>query len=123
MSMMKHAIFAASLVGGAMLVSVGNPVSAATIAPAVAQSPDAAAVQQIRHDWSHRADRLGGRHYWRPKNSPNNYDRRSFRYYGPSVGFGLSVPGISLGIGVPSPRYHSYDYGWPYGYGHGYRRY
>lgn len=122
MSIMKQAILTASLIGGAVALSGANPASASSLAPAFAQAPESAAVQDVRHRWEHRPGRLGGERYWQPKNAPDNdrygyrYDR-SFRYSGPRVGFGLTVPGFSFGIGTP--RY--YGYSRPYGYDYGYR--
>lgn len=123
MRVMKHAIFAMGLAGGAMVLSAATPASAATLTPALDQIGDWAAVEDVRHDFRGRPGRLQGERYWQQKNSPgDDYWRRSFRRSGPAVGFGLSVPGFSFGVGVPSAYYGSYGYGYPYGYGYGYRR-
>jgi hypothetical protein len=121
MRVVKHTVFAVSLIGAAVALSGANPASAASLAPAFAQTPEAAAVQDVRHRWEHRPGRLQGERYWQPKNAPHNHRYGpTFRRSGPTVGFGLSVPGLSFGIGVPR-HYGTYGHARPYGYGYGYR--
>ena len=120
MRVMKHTILAAGLVGAAVALSGANPASAASLAPAFTQTPETAAVQDVRHSWEHRPGRLQGERYWQGKNAPHNRSYgHTFRRSGPAVGFGLSLPGFSLGLGVPR-HYGTYGYARPYGYNYGY---
>lgn len=124
MRLMNLSILAAGLISGAALLSGTNSAAATTLAPALAQTGDEAAVHAVRHDLRNRPNRLHGPRYRGPKNDPYHRSvRRGFR--GPDVGFGLSMPGFSFGLGVPTGRYN-YGYSRPYGYGpygYGYRGY
>jgi hypothetical protein len=119
MTVFRLSALAAGVMGGAMALSGGAPASAASLAPAVALTGDAASIQLVTHD--PRAQNYGQR--WRQGRnySGYNYGNR-YRYgrSGPSVGFGLSAPGFSFGFGT-APRAYSYGYSRPYGYGYGYR--
>ena len=123
MTVIKLSALAAGVIGGAMAFGGASPASAATLAPALAQSGEQAFVQQVDHN---RRTRPG----WKGLRSSRSYGpsygyRYGNRYYGsgPSVGFGLSAPGFSFGIGTPAPRTYSYGYSRPYGYSYGYPRY
>ncbi len=114
------ALAAAGVIGGAMALSGATPATAATLAPALAQTGEQTFVQQVDHN---RRTRPG----WKGLRSSRSYGPYDggyrYRRSGPSVGFGLSVPGFSFGIGTPAPRTYSYGYSRPYGYGYGYPRY
>jgi hypothetical protein len=116
MNIVKHSIVAAGLIGGAVMLSSTGPAAAATLAPALAPATDTAAVNQVTHDPLARPGRTYVQRSWQPRRTYPRYGYSPrYRHYGPTVGFGLSVPGFSFGIGVP-PRHH-YGYGRPY---HGY---
>lgn len=111
MRVMKPALLSASLIGGAMMLSGAGPASAATLAPALAQPGDTAAVQTVHQ----RRSYYGGQRWSYPRYGYSRHYRRS----GPSIGFGLSVPGFSFGVGVPTygQPYGYYPYGYRYRYG------
>ena len=119
MKVMKISALAAGVIGGAMALGGASPASAVTLAPALNQTGEKVGVQQVDHN---RVSRFG----WKGLRSSRRYDPYNggyrygnrYRRSGPSVGFGLSVPGFSFGIGTPAPRTYSYGYGRPYGYGY-----
>ena len=116
MGVMKHAVLGTSLVAGAMMLSGTGPASAATLAPALAQSSETAAVHTVNHNWWS----YGG-HYGRHWSYPRYGYSRHYRRSGPAIGFGLSVPGFSFGVGVPT--YYGQSYGYhPHSYRHRYGR-
>jgi hypothetical protein len=128
MNVLKTSIVAAGLVGGAAMLAIASPASAASLAPALAPTGGHAAIQTITHDPLARPGAYYGNQYYGQRYyGQRNYSRygysRPFRRSAPAVGFGLSVPGFSFGIGTPS--YYGYGgyggYGTPYGYG--YHRY
>ena len=116
MTVFRLSALAAGVMGGAMALSGAAPASAASLSPAVAHTGDHAGVQQVTHD--PRARSYGQR--WRQGRNYSGYYGNRYRRSGPSVGFGLSVPGFSFGIGTPAPRAYSYGYNRPYGYGYSY---
>lgn len=124
MSFFKTSVVAASLMGGAAMLAIVTPASAASLAPAIAQTGDYAAIQTITHDPLARPGTYyGGQYYGQPNYSRYGYSG-GYRRSAPAVGFGLSVPGFSFGVGVPSYNYgYGYGYRQPYGYGYGYRGY
>jgi hypothetical protein len=118
MNILRNAAVAASVIGGAMLVSGGTPASAATLTPAFMHAGQEVNVQEVRHRWEHRPGRLEGERYWQPKNAPQ-YREPGYRFRGPAVGFGLGVPrgaqftfgltaphGPAVGFGAPAPEHH-----------------
>jgi hypothetical protein len=111
-----HVILAAGVAGGGMAMIGADQASAASLAPALASTDATAFVQKITHDPLARP----GRYYSQPY--AQNYSGYGYRqgYYrpAPSIGFGLSLPGFSVGVGTPS-RYGYYGYGQPYYYGYG----
>lgn len=116
MRVMKHAVLGAGLVAGAMALSISGPASAAPLAAALAQSGEYAAVHTVSHDrWSY------GGHYGRHWSYPRYGYSRHYRRSGPAIGFGLSVPGFSVGVGVPTYYGQSYGY-YPYDYRYRYGR-
>ena len=120
MTVIKISALAAGVIGGAMALSGATTASAATLAPALAQTGEQAIVQQVDHNRRTRPGWVGlrsSRSY-----GPSYAYPYGYRYgrSGPSVSFGLSTPGFSFGIGTP--RAYSYGYR-PYGYGYGYRGY
>lgn len=127
MTVLKLSALAAGVIGGAMTLSGATPASAATLAPALAQTGDKAMVQEVTHDPRARSY---NQNLWRNRNySGYQYGNRYGRS-GPSVSLGLSVPGFSFGIGTPRAYtygnpgygygYPSYGYGYPGYYGYGY---
>lgn len=119
MTVIKLSAIAAGVIGGAMALSGATPASAATLAPALVKTGERAFVQQVDHDrWAGRRKGLRSSHSYGPSYG-YRYGNR-FSRSGPSLGFGLSVPGFSFGIGTPAPRTYSYGYSRPYGYGYGY---
>lgn len=121
MRVMKHALLSAGLIGGAMMLSGSGPASAATIAPALVQPGDTGAVQTVHQRQSY----YGGQRWSYPgygySRHPGYGYSRHYRRSGPSIGFGLSVPGFSVGVGVPSYYGQSYGY-YPYDYRYRYGR-
>jgi hypothetical protein len=112
---------AAGVIGGAMLLSGGAPASAVTLPSAAVTLPaEAGMVEEVRSHGriSRRGDhrrysrRDGRRHYDRHRHGPRySYRRPGFQHYyggyyygspwwtGPSIGFGITVPGVTLGLG------------------------
>ncbi len=116
MRVFKMTIAATGLIGGAMVLTGALPAQAASLSPAVAQPGENAVVHQVTHDPLARP----GRYYRQPYAYGNysGYGTQGYYRPGPTIGFGLSVPGFSVGVGTPSP------YGWngyrqPYYYGYG----
>ena len=111
MRVLKHSIFVASLLGGAIALSGAIPASAATLAPALAQTGDMAAVHQVTHDPLARPGRYYGQWYSQPRNYSRYGYPRTYRRSGPAIGFGFATP----------RRYYNYrqpwDFGWPGPYG------
>ncbi len=123
MTVMKLSALAAGVIGGAMALSGATPASAATVAPALVQTGDKVSVQHVTHD---PLARSYNQRAWRGRDHNRYRYGNRFHRSGPSVGFGLSVPGFSFGFGTPGPRSYSYGYSRPYsygGYGYGYPRY
>ena len=118
MTVTKLSALAAGVIGGAMVLSGAAPVSAASFAPSLAQGANEASVHQVTHDPRARSH---NERVWRGRDHHSRYDYGN-RFYrsGPSVGFGLSVPGFSFGIGTPAVRSYPYGYSQPYGYGYRY---
>lgn len=118
MTVLKVSALAAGVIGGVMALSGPSPATAATLVPALAQAGEQAGVQQVDHN---RRTRPGWKGLRSSRSYGPNYGYRygnRYRRSGPSVGFGLSVPGFSFGIGTPAPRSHSHGYSRPYGYGY-----
>jgi hypothetical protein len=113
---------AAGVIGGAMLMSGTAPVSAVTLPGAAVTAPaEAGMVEEVqrrgerrvrRGDHRRYSRRDGRRHYDRHRHGPRySYRRPGFRHYydgyyysspwwvGPSIGFGITVPGVTLGLG------------------------
>lgn len=129
---------AAGLMGSAMLMSGPSAAPAATLsAPGLSAASNTAMVQEVRDSRSrrmHYSGRSDTWHYDRYRHG-NRYrhSRHGFRHHhggyyysypwwnGPSIGFGLTVPGMTYGLGVPSSssahvnwclnRFRSYDVG------------
>lgn len=123
---------AASLIGGAMLLTGAGPAPAATLpSPAISSPGDTAVVEKV-HRRGERMVRRGDtvRVYDRYRHGPRySYRRPGFHYYhagyyysspwwiGPSIGFALTVPSVTLGLGGGWSahvdwclnRYRSYD--------------
>ena len=120
MTVIRLCALAAGVIGGAMALSGATPASAATLSPALAQTNHNVTVQHVTHN--PRARSYNQR--WRQGRTYSGYRYGNrYRRSGPSVSFGLSVPGFSFGIGTPAPRAYSYGYSRPYGYRYGYPRY
>lgn len=113
---------AAGVIGGAMLLSGTAPASAVTLpGAAVAVPAESAMVEEVnshggrlarRGDHRRYSRRDGRRHYDRHRHGPRySYRRPGFRHYygghyysspwwsGPSIGFGITIPGVALGLG------------------------
>jgi hypothetical protein len=113
---------AAAVIGGAMLLSGTAPASAVSLpsltlaAPAEAQIVEEVQRRGERHvrrgDHRRYSRRDGRRHYDRHRHGPRySYRRPGFHHYygghyysspwwvGPSIGFGITVPGVALGLG------------------------
>jgi hypothetical protein len=99
---------AAGVIGGAMMLSGSAPASAATLPSfAVATPGDTAVVEKVHRSRRDRQVRRYDRRYHGPRYS---YARPGFRHYygghyysspwwyGPSIGFGFTVPGVTLGL-------------------------
>jgi hypothetical protein len=119
MTAMKLCALAAGVIGGAIALSGATLASAATLAPALAQTGDKVSVQLVTHDPRARSHQR----VWRGRDHSRHRYGHRFHRSGPAIGFGLSVPGFSFGIGTPAPRIYSYGYSRPYGYGYGYPGY
>jgi hypothetical protein len=105
----------AGLVGGAMLLfGAAAPASAATLPSLAVTAPaEASMVEQVQRRGDHRARRGDrARRYDRQRHGPRySYRRPGFHYHygghyysspwwtGPSIGFGITVPGVTLGLG------------------------
>lgn len=124
---------AAGLFGAAMLMSGNAPASAVTMAtPAVVAPGQTALVEEVqdrRYREVRRGDRRARRYDRRHHGPRYSYRRPGFRHYhggyyysspwwvGPSIGFALTVPGVTLGLGGGGSahvewclnRYRSYD--------------
>jgi hypothetical protein len=131
---------AAGLIGGAMLLSGTAPVAAVTLPSAAVTAPaEAGMVEEVqrrgerrvrRGDERRYSRRDGRRHYDRHRHGPRySYRRPGFDHYyggyyygspwwiGPSIGFGITVPGVTLGLGSGYSahvqwcmnRYRTYD--------------
>ncbi len=101
---------AAGVIGGAMLLSGTAPVSAVTLPSAAVTAPaEAGMIEEVHRRYSRRD---GRRHYDRRRHGPRySYRRPGFRHYygghyysspwwtGPSIGFGITLPGVTLGLG------------------------
>lgn len=125
MSKFVFSSVAAGLIGGALMLSGSAPASALTLpSPAVSAPAEAGMVEQV-----HRRDRRA-RRYDRRRHGPRYSHRRpGFRHHyggywysspwwtGPSIGFGITIPGATFGLGGGSSghvqwclnRYRSYD--------------
>ena len=113
---------AASVIGGAMLLSGTAPAAAVTLpSPALTAPGEAAGMieevqrrgeRRVRRGDDRRYSRRDGRRYDRHRHGPRySYRRPGFRHYygghyysspwwiGPSIGFGITVPGVALGLG------------------------
>ena len=114
---------AAGVIGGAMLLSGTAPASAVTLPSAAVTAPaEAGVVEEVQRRSSERRVRRGDdrrysrrdgrRHYDRHRHGPRySYRRPGFHHYygghyysspwwvGPSIGFGITVPGVALGLG------------------------
>jgi hypothetical protein len=105
---------AAGVIGGAMLLSGTAPASAVTLpSVAVTVPAEAGMVEEVRRHGERRArrgDRV--RRYDRHRHGPRYSQRRpGFRHYygghyysspwwiGPSIGFGITIPGTTFGLG------------------------
>jgi hypothetical protein len=105
---------AAGVIGGAMLLSGSAPASAATLPSfAVATPGDTAVVENVQYssrDRRARRDRQARRYDRRYHGQRYSYARPGFRHYygghyysspwwyGPSIGFGFTLPGVTLGL-------------------------
>ena len=103
---------AASVIGGAAMLSGSAPASAATLPSfALATPGDTAVVEKVQRS---RRDRRARRYDRRHHGPRYRYARPGFRHHfgghyysspwwsGPSIGFGFSLPGVALGL---SPGY------------------
>lgn len=112
---------AAGVLGGAMLLSGAAPASAVTLPSAAVNAPAGAGMveevqrgeRRARRDDDRRYSRRDGRRdYDRDRHGPRySYRRPGFQHYygghyysspwwtGPSIGFGITVPGVALGLG------------------------
>ena len=99
---------AASVVGGAMMLSGSAPASTATLSGfALATAGDTAAVETVQYS---RRDRRARRYDRRHHGPRYRHARPGFRHHyggryysspwwdGPSIGFGFSLPGVTLGL-------------------------
>lgn len=132
MSKFVFSSVAAGLIGGAMLLSGAPPATAATLpSPAISSPGDTAVIEKVQRKgkrYVRRGDRV--RRYDRRRHGPRySYRRPGFQYHyggyyysspwwiGPSIGFGITVPGVTLGLGGGGSahvdwclnRYRSYD--------------
>jgi hypothetical protein len=115
-SIMSKFVFsglAAGVIGGAMLLSGTAPASAVTLPSAAVTAPaEAGMVEEVQRRDRRYSRRDGRRHYDRHRHGPRySYRRPGFHYYygghyyaspwwvGPSIGFGITVPGVTLGLG------------------------
>ncbi len=105
---------AAGVIGGAMLLSGTAPVSAVTLPSAAVTAPAEAGMVEEVHRRGERRVRRGDRvrRYDRRRHGPRySYRRPGFNHYysgyyygspwwvGPSIGFGITLPGVTLGLG------------------------
>ena len=105
---------AAGVIGGAMLLSGTAPASAVSLPSLTLAAPaETQIVEQVQRRGERRYSRRDGRrHYDRHRHGPRySYRRPGFSHYyggyyygspwwtGPSIGFGLTVPGVTLGLG------------------------
>jgi hypothetical protein len=105
---------AAGVIGGAMLLSGSVPASAASLPSLTLAAPaEAQIVEEVQRRGERRYSRRDGRrHYDRHRHGPRySYRRPGFHHYygghyyaspwwiGPSIGFGITVPGVTLGLG------------------------
>lgn len=112
---------AAGVIGGAMMLSGSAPASAATLPSFALVTPgDTAVVEKVQSSWrdrrTHRYDRRhdGSRYRYSRRGYRHNYGDNYYSspwWYGPSIGFGLTVPGSNWG---------GYGSGYGSGYGGGY---
>jgi hypothetical protein len=105
---------AAGVIGGAMLLAGSVPASAVSLPSLTLAAPaEAQVVEQVQRRGERRYSRRDGRRdYDRHRHGPRySYRRPGFHhYYGghyyaspwwsvPSIGFGITVPGVALGLG------------------------
>jgi hypothetical protein len=118
---MTRLAFAAALIGGALLFGT-VPASASTLSgPTIVAPGETAVVEEVRQDGVRqdilrghpRASAYGPRRYAGPFGHG--------RHFGPHIGFGITLPDITLGLGTPQAdlpaahvqwcmnRYQTYD--------------
>jgi len=104
---------AAGVIGGAMLLSGTAPASAVSLPSMAVTAPaEAAMVEEVHRRGDRRYSRRDARRYDRRRHGPRySYRRPGFRHYyggyyysspwwsGPSIGFGITLPGVALGLG------------------------
>ena len=105
---------AAGVIGGAMLLSGTAPASAVSLPSMAVTAPaEAAMVEEVQRRGDRRYSRRDGRRdYNRHRHgSRYSYRRPGFNHYyggyyysspwwnGPGIGFGITLPGVALGLG------------------------